>query len=145
MLDSIILLAAIGMATGTVVFLITETDFIYEYLGLLTKIGRMERVRKFLKFDFYENGGRTIGSTYVKFLGNFYGCRENAPFTIFLCKLSSCFICLGTFLSLIIGVAMAPKMGFLLFLCPLFSSIGFFVIWKIREEVFKDEPRRMGK
>ena len=121
----------LAISIGCIVFLIQQTDFIYEYLNLFTKILKINTLRSLLKFDSYENSNNF--ENYVSFIGSVYGIKKN---TIgFISRLITCFICLNCFLSFF-SVLLITKNVMIIFPCFFLSIIAYYILFLIKKHIF---------
>lgn len=120
-----------SISIGSIVFLIQQTDFIYEYISLFCRFIKNKKIPNFLKFEGYENSSNF--QTYVYFIGSVHGVKKN--FTGFASRLVSCFICLNCFLSVLAGLLITKNI-LLIFPCFLFSIITFSFLFKIKYEIY---------
>ena len=121
----------IGISIGCIVFLIQQTDFVYEYLSLLFKILKLNSLHQKLNFQTYENSQGF--ETYIGFIGSIYGVKKNS--LGFFCRLITCFICLNCFLSLF-SLIFIKKSLIMLFPCFLLSMLTFYILFLIKRHVF---------
>jgi len=128
-MENIINILQVSVSIGSFVFLVQQTDFIFEYLSLFIKIFRNKSLEKLLKFDYYKNS--TGYSNYIEFISS----RDwfHNGLIVFVAKLISCFICLNCFLSLLISVFLGTYMFLVYFFL---SVIVFFILFKIKKYVF---------
>lgn len=119
----------LGVSIGCFVFLIQQTDFIYEYVNLFIRATENKKLEEFLKFDYYRNSNGY--SSYVEFIAS----RDWSEKIIasFLSKLISCFFCLNCFISVICAIVLCSKFLFVYFLI---SNITFYILFKIKESIF---------
>ena len=129
-IETILLLA---ISVGCLVFLIQQTDFVYEYLSLLSRFLGLKFIDNALKFEYYEKNSIQF-ENYIMFLGSVYGVKKNL--IGFVCRLLTCFICLNCFLSLWL-VLIITKSVVVIFPCFLLSVIVYFILFSIKRSVFK--------
>ena len=117
------------ISIGCIVFLIQQTDFIYEYTSLFSNLFRIKYLQN--KFKTYENSNNY--ENYISFVGSVYGVKKNI--TGFICRLATCFICLNCFLSLF-SVLLITKSTILVLPCFFFSVLVFYILFVIKKHVF---------
>ena len=122
----------LSISIGCVVFLIQQTDFIYEYCSMLLKICNLKKVSAFLKFDQYENSNSF--ENYIMFIGAVCGVKKNI--VGFVSRLATCFLCLNCFLSFLAGL-LITKSIILIMPSFLISVIVFYALFLIKRSVFK--------
>lgn len=121
----------ISVTIGSLVFLIQQTDFIFEYMKLFLTVTKNKSLEKLLKFDYYQNS--TGYSNYIQFISSRDWSHNGLM--AFFCKLVSCFICLNCFLSLVFSLFL----GIDLFLVYFFLSIVvFFILFKIKKYIYEN-------
>jgi hypothetical protein len=125
---------SIPISIGCIVFLIQETDFIYEYLSIFLKTLRLNFLYKSMRFNTYENSNGF--SNYVIFLSSIYGIKKNM--LGFLCRLVSCFICLNCFIS-VFSVLLITKNAIMIFPCFLLSILTFYILFRVKNSVFSQK------
>lgn len=123
----------LSISIGCIVFLIQQTDFVYEYASILSSILRLKFIDNLLKFDYYEKNSIQF-ENYISFLGSVYGVKKNI--VGFVCRLLTCFICLNCFLSLSLTLIIT-KSVLTIFPCFLLSVIIYFILFSIKRSVFK--------
>ena len=128
-LDALYVMLPISI--GCIVFLIQQTDFIYEYSSLILTYIRIPKIRDWLKFETYENSSSF--ENYISFIASIRGIKKD--FTGFLCRLVSCFICLNCFLS-VFSVLAITKSAIMIFPCFLLSVLTFYILFRIKKSVF---------
>jgi hypothetical protein len=128
-----ILQLLLSMSVGCIVFLIQQTDFIYEYTSLFSSIFKLKLIDNLLKFDYYEKNS-TQFENYISFLGSIYGVKKNI--IGFICRLFTCFICLNCFLSISLTL-ITTKSILTIFPCFFFSIITYFILFSIKRSIFK--------
>ncbi len=121
----------ISASIGSIVFLIQQTDFIYEYISLFCRFIKNNKIPNILNFSTYENSNGF--ESYIYFIGSLYGIKKNL--IGFVCRLLSCFICLNCFLS-VLAVLFFTKNIFMIFPCFIMAMIVFFVLFKIKNEIY---------
>jgi len=119
------------ISIGCIVFLIQQTDFIYEYSSLILTYIRIPKIRDWLKFETYENSSSF--ENYISFIASIRGIKKDL--TGFLCRLVSCFICLNCFLS-VLSVLAITKSAIMIFPCFFLSILTFYILFKIKKSVF---------
>ena len=124
-------LVPLPISIGCVVFLIQQTNFIYEYASLFLKLINFQEIGRVLKFDTYENSSGF--ENYIMFIGSVYGVKNNI--IGFFSRLITCFICLSCLLS-ILSVLFITKSIVLIFPCFLFSIITYYILFSIKKSVF---------
>ena len=124
-------LVSLPISIGCVVFLIQQTNFIYEYASLFLKLINFQEIGRVLKFDTYENSSGF--ENYIMFIGSVYGVKNNI--IGFFSRLITCFICLSCLLS-ILSVLFITKSVVLIFPCFLFSIITYYILFSIKKSVF---------
>lgn len=122
---------SLPVSIGCVVFLIQQTDFIYEYTSLFLKTLKLKFLCEILKFNTYENSNGF--QNYIMFLASIYGIKKNA--FGFLCRLLSCFICLNCFIS-VFSVLLITKSAIMIFPCFFLSTLTFYTLFSIKKSVF---------
>lgn len=123
---------AIPISIGSIVFLIQQTDFLYEYISLFCQIIKNKKIPNILKFEGYENSDSF--KSYIYFLASIHGTKKS-PIG-FVLRLLSCFICLNCFLS-VFAVLLITKNVLLIFPYFIISVITFFILFKIKNEIYK--------
>lgn len=123
---------AIALSIGSFVFLLQQTDFIYEYGSLLCQIFKLKKLDLFLKFDHYRSNSDKF-ETYISFLGSFFGVKNN--FIGFFVRLLSCFICLSCFMSLIINLLINSSILYIL-PCFFISAVTYFILFLIKKKIY---------
>ena len=119
----------VAVSVGAFVFLVQQTDFIFEYAKLFLRLTRNKSLEKFLKFDYYQNS--TGYSNYVEFISSRDWSHNGLM--AFTAKLASCFLCLNCLLSLIASLFLGINM----FLVYYFLSvIVFYILFKIKKYIF---------
>jgi hypothetical protein len=121
------------ISVGSFVFLLQQTDFLYEYGSLFTKTFRLKNIDSFLKFEYYEKNSSQF-QNYISFLGSIYGIKKN--FIGFLCRLLSCFICLNCFLSLALVIILYKNI-YLIFPCFVISVLIYFILFYIMRKIYE--------
>lgn len=124
-------LVSLPISIGCVVFLIQQTNFIYEYASLFLKLINFQEIGRVLKFDTYENSNGF--ENYIMFIGSLYGVKNNI--TGFFSRLITCFICLSCLLS-ILSVLFITKSVVFIFPCFLFSIVTYYILFSIKKSVF---------
>lgn len=121
------------ISIGCFVFLIQQTDFIYEYSSLFSRILRLKFIDSFLKLEYYEKNSTNF-ENYVVFIGSVFGVKKNL--IGFISRLVSCFICLSCFLSLI---SVLVVYGSLYFFLPCFfiAAIVFYILFSIKKKIYE--------
>jgi|LauGreDrversion4_2_1035121.scaffolds.fasta_scaffold01389_8 hypothetical protein len=119
------------ISIGSFVFLLQNTDFVYEYGSLLCQIFKLKKLDIFLKFEQYRSNSGKFDN-YISFLGSVFGAKNN--FFGFLARLLSCFICLSCFISLTFNFLFGNALYFLL--CFFISSIVYFVLFSIKKKIY---------
>jgi hypothetical protein len=122
----------LSISIGCIVFLIQQTDFIYEYASLFLKLTNFKEVGKFLKFDTYENSNGF--ENYIMFIGSVYGVKNNI--IGFISRLITCFLCLNCLLSVLAGLLITKNI-MIIMPCFLISVIVFYILFLIKRSVFK--------
>jgi hypothetical protein len=117
------------ISIGCIVFLIQQTDFIYEYTSMFSNLFRIKYLQN--KFKTYENSNNY--ENYISFVGSVHGVKKNI--TGFICRLATCFICLNCFLSLF-SVLLITKSIILALPCFFFSVLVFYILFIIKKHVF---------
>ena len=122
----------LSISIGCIVFLIQQTDFVYEYASMLLRILNLKKVSAFLKFDQYENSNNF--ENYIMFIGATCGVKKNI--VGFTSRLVTCFICLNCFLSFLAGLLITKN---IMLIMPSFliSVIVFYTLFLIKGSVFK--------
>lgn len=123
---------ALSASIGSIVFLVQQTDFIYEYASLFLGHKIFKKIRRLLNFEGYENSNQF--ENYIMFLGSVYGIKKNI--LGFICRLLTCFICLNCFLSFF-SVLFITKSILIIFPCFLLSIVTFYILFLIKKSVFK--------
>lgn len=121
------------ISIGCFVFLIQQTDFIYEYSSLFSRILRLKFIDSFLKLEYYEKNSANF-ENYVVFIGSVFGAKKNL--TGFISRLISCFICLSCFLSLISVLAIYNSLYFFL-PCFFIAAIVFYILFSIKKKIYE--------
>ena len=125
-------LLCLPISIGSIVFLIQQTDFIYEYGSLLSRVFKIKILDKYLKFEQYEKNSINF-ENYIIFLGSVYGVKKN---TIgFICRLLTCFICLNCFLSVICIIILTHNLMYI-FPCFFISILIFYILFSIKRSIF---------
>ena len=122
----------LGISIGSIVFLIQQTDFVYEYISLFTRTTKNKKLEEFLKFDYYQNSNGY--SSYVEFI-----CSRDWSKSVimsFSSKLISCFFCLSCFLSTACAIVLCSKFLFVYFLI---SILTFYMLFKIKNSIFNSK------
>jgi hypothetical protein len=122
----------LSISIGCIVFLVQQTDFVYEYSSTLLKILKLKKVSAFLKFDQYENSNSF--ENYIMFIGAVCGVKKNI--VGFFSRLITCFICLNCFLSFLAGL-LITKDVMLIMPSFLISVVVFYTLFLIKRSVFK--------
>lgn len=122
---------SIPVSIGCLVFLIQQTDFIYEYTSLFLGLTKSDKVYNSLGFNTYENSSNF--ENYIAFIGSVYGIKRN-PLG-FICRLLSCFICLNCFIS-VSSVLLITKSIIMIFPCFFLSTLTFYILFSIKKSVF---------
>jgi len=122
----------LSISIGCIVFLIQQTDFIYEYASLFLKLTNFKEAGKFLKFDTYENSNGF--ENYIMFIGSVYGVKNNI--IGFISRLITCFLCLNCLLSVLAGLLITKNI-MIIMPCFLISVIVFYILFLIKRSVFK--------
>jgi len=125
------LLFTIPVSIGCVVFLIQQTDFVYEYASLALSYIKIQKLRKVLNLDGYENSSSF--ENYIIFIASTRGIKKDLGG--FTCRLVSCFICLNCFLS-VFSVLVVTKSAIMIFPCFFLSVLTFYVLFRIKKSVF---------
>jgi hypothetical protein len=122
----------LSISIGCVVFLIQQTDFVYEYSSMFLKTLNLKKVSAFLKFDQYENSNSF--ENYIMFIGAVCGVKKNI--VGFLSRLITCFLCLNCFLSFLAGLLITKN---IMLIMPgfLISVVVFYTLFLIKRSVFK--------
>lgn len=128
---SIAISLSVPISIGCIVFLIQETDFIYEYVSLFLGLTRLKRMSNALQFNTYENSDGF--QNYVFFIGSVYGMKKNT--FGFVCRLLSCFICLNCFIS-VLSVLLITKSAIMIFPCFFLSILTFYILFSIKKSIF---------
>jgi hypothetical protein len=120
------------ISIGCIVFLVQQTDFVYEYCSMLLRILRLKRISTFLKFDQYENSNSF--ENYIMFIGAVCGVKKNI--VGFFSRLVTCFLCLNCFLSFLSGLLITKS---IMLIMPgfLISVVVFYILFLIKRSVFK--------
>jgi hypothetical protein len=121
----------LSISIGCFVFLIQQTDFIYEYSSLFCNFLKIKTIPKWLSFHTYENSNSF--ENYTAFLGSIYGVKKNV--TGFLCRLITCFICLNCFLC-VFSVLLLTKNILMVFPCFFLSILTYYVLFVIKKHTF---------
>jgi hypothetical protein len=121
----------LGISIGCAVFLIQQTDFIYEYLSIFLKTFKLNSLYKKIGFETYENSENF--DNYINFIGSVHGVKKNA--LGFFSRLITCFICLNCFLS-IFSLIFIKNSLIMIFPCFLLSMIVFYILFLIKKHVF---------
>jgi len=127
------ILLAVPVSIGCFVFLIQQTDFIYEYLSFFSKIFKLNFVDFIFKFDYYEKNSSKF-ENYISFVGSIFGTQKNL--VGFVSRLLSCFICLNCFLSLIF-IALIYNMYAYFLPCFFISTVTYFCLFSIKRSIYK--------
>jgi hypothetical protein len=122
----------LSISIGCVVFLVQQTDFVYEYCSMLLRILRLKKISAFLKFDQYENSNSF--ENYIMFIGAVCGVKKNI--VGFLSRLITCFLCLNCFFSFLAGL-LITKNTILIMPSFLISVVVFYILFLIKRSVFK--------
>jgi hypothetical protein len=122
----------LSISIGCIVFLIQQTDFVYEYASMFLRILKLKKVSAFLKFDQYENSNSF--ENYIMFIGAVCGIKKNI--VGFFSRLITCFLCLNCFLSFLAGLLFTKN---IMFIMPgfLISVVVFYTLFLIKRSVFK--------
>jgi len=122
----------LSISIGCAVFLIQQTDFVYEYSSILMRILKLKRVSAFLKFDQYENSNNF--ENYIMFIGAVCGIKKNI--VGFFSRLITCFLCLSCFFSFLAGLLITKN---IMLIMPSFliSIVVFYILFLIKRSVFK--------
>ena len=121
------------ISIGSFVFLLQQTDFVYEYLSLFSRTFGLKNIDSCLKFEYYEKNTSQF-QNYISFLGSVYGVRKS-PLG-FACRLISCFLCLSCFLSLIF-VLLLYKSVYLVFPCFVISVLIYFILFTAMKKIYE--------
>jgi hypothetical protein len=121
----------LSITIGCIVFLVQQTDFIYEYLSLFFNLIRFKEIGRFLKFDTYENSNGF--ENYIIFLGSVYGVKNNV--FGFITRLITCFLCLNWLLCVLAGLLITKN---IMLIMPSFliSVIIFYILFHIKKTIF---------
>ena len=122
---------SIPVSIGCLVFLIQQTDFIYEYTSLFLGLTKSDKIYNSLGFNTYENSSNF--ENYIAFVGSVYGIKRNL--LGFTCRLLSCFICLNCFIS-VFSVLFITKNIIMAFPCFFLSTLTFYILFSIKKSVF---------
>jgi hypothetical protein len=122
---------SIPISIGCIVFLIQQTDFVYEYASLFLKLTKLKRISNAFQFNTYENSNSF--PNYIIFLASIYGVKKNA--FGFMCRLLSCFICLNCFIS-VLSVLLITKGAIMIFPCFFLSILTFYILFSIKKSIF---------
>ena len=125
-------LLCLPISIGSIVFLIQQTDFIYEYGSLLSRVFKIKILDKYLKFEQYEKNSINF-ENYIIFLGSVYGVKKNI--IGFICRLLTCFICLNCFLSVICIIILTNNLMHI-FPCFFISILIFYILFSIKRSIF---------
>jgi hypothetical protein len=122
----------LSISIGCVVFLVQQTDFVYEYSSMFLKTLNLKKVSAFLKFDQYENSNSF--ENYIMFIGAVCGVKKNI--VGFLSRLITCFLCLNCFFSFLAGLLITKN---IMLIMPSFliSVVVFYILFLIKRSVFK--------
>lgn len=124
-----------GLSIGCITFLIQKTDFVLEYASLLLNTFNLTKVKKILLIPHYENlENPQEYSSYVEFFCAINATQKNI--LGFLCRLTSCFICLNCFLTVVVGACFLHLQ--VLFFSFLIAMLTYLVLCKIKNNVFSD-------
>jgi hypothetical protein len=121
----------ISISIGCIVFLVQQTDFIYEYSSVILRVLRLNFLYKLLQFNVYENSSNF--QNYIFFIGSIQGVKKNA--LGFVCRLISCFICLNCFIS-VFSVLLVTKNPIMIFPCFFLSVLTFHILFKIKKSIY---------
>jgi hypothetical protein len=121
----------LSVSIGCFVFLIQQTDFIYEYSSLFCNFLKIKTIPKWLNFHTYENSNSF--ENYISFLGSVYGAKKNI--LGFLCRLITCFICLNCFLC-VFSVLLLTKNILMIFPCFFLSILTYYILFVIKKHIF---------
>jgi hypothetical protein len=122
----------LSISIGCIVFLVQQTDFVYEYCSMLLRILRLKKISAFLKFDQYENSNSF--ENYIMFIGAVCGVKKNI--VGFTSRLVTCFLCLNCFFSFLAGL-LITKSTILIMPSFLISVVVFYILFLIKRSVFK--------
>jgi hypothetical protein len=122
---------SIPISIGCIVFLIQQTDFIYEYASLFLNLTKLKRISNAFQFNTYENSNSF--PNYIIFLASIHGVKKNA--FGFICRLLSCFICLNCFIS-VFSVLLITKSAIMIFPCFFLSILTFYILFSIKKSIF---------
>ena len=131
-MEEIIYLFAISTSIGSFVFLIQQTDFIYEYVSLFSRLVKLKYIDFVLKFEHYEKNSSSF-ENYIQFIGSVFGVKKNLAG--FICRLLSCFICLSCFLSLV-STTILYKNIYYFFPCFFISVVIYFILFSIKRKIY---------
>lgn len=130
-MENILNILQISITIGSLVFLVQQTDFIFEYSKLLFTLTKKKTLEKLLKFDYYQNSNGY--SNYIHFISSRDWSHNGL--VAFFCKLISCFVCLNCLLSLVFSLFLGTG----LFLVYFFLSVVvFFILFKIKKYIFEN-------
>ena len=108
---------------GGIVFLLQQTDFVYEYLSLATDYFGKNKAKEKLKLEEYKESG-----IYANYIQHIAGTNQaKSGLRPFLLKLISCFICLNCFISLACTILITKEIYF--FIPCFFISIVTYCIF----------------
>lgn len=121
------------ISIGSFVFLLQQTDFVYEYFSLFSRTLGLKSIDSYLKFEYYEKNTSQF-QNYISFLGSIYGVKKNL--LGFTCRLVSCFLCLSCFLSLVF-VLLLYKSIYLIFPCFVISVLIYFILFTAMKKIYE--------
>lgn len=124
-------LVFLSITIGSIVFLIQQTDFIYEYLSLFLNLIRFKEIGVLLKFDSYQNSNGF--ENYIMFIGSVYGVKNNV--IGFFCRLLTCFICLNCVASIFSVLAITNQIIYV-FPCFIISILVYYMLFSIKKSIF---------
>jgi hypothetical protein len=118
----------LSISIGSFVFLLQNTDFIYEYGSLFCQTLKLKKLDIFLKFDQYKSNSNKF-ENYIGFLGSVFGTKNSL--VGFITRLLSCFICLSCFISLAANIVIGSVLYF--FPCFFISVVIYFILFLIKK------------
>lgn len=121
----------LSTSIGCFVFLLQNTDFVYEYGSLFCQALKLKKLDIFLKFDQYKSNSSKF-ENYISFLGSVFGVKSSL--IGFILRLLSCFICLSCFISLAFNIILGSILYF--FPCFFISIIIYFILFLIKKKIY---------
>jgi hypothetical protein len=133
MIDTLHEFLFLPISIGSFVFLLQQTDFVYEYGSLFSRLFKLKSIDYILKFEYYEKNSSSF-ENYISFIGSVYGVKKNL--LGFICRLLSCFICLSCFLSFLL-VLVLFKTIYLIFPCFVISVMIYLFLFMSKKKIYE--------